>query len=453
MTGRRAEVGAAGRCLAAATGGGVDQRSAPAAGRAGIGRRLAQIGMPGQSVDVLAGGDVDGATGRLLTVAELQVALRLALAGAAAAATPRRPALERDEPTADEVHEPDGADDPAGSGDAACSRVPAAAVDAPSPAAEGLREWGGSPVPVAGSADRPVIVHRAAASAAAVGVGWPRFPVADLLRLRPKERGREAGRLLASPWPGPRRVLVASLTGGAGRSTTAALLWTAAADAGVPVMLLDAAGDVASGLAARVPSVAATRRGWTQVTDRAAAVDFAALRRRSGTDGQAVSLVSIDGDRGSPPPPGSVGAAASAAAGSWPLVIADVQHGQAATRAVVNTGGFELLVMLCRPDPGDIEDTTGFLRDLTAAVDADIDVPQRAVVAVRAGPRGIARQVRRALVTVTDVAAGVVIVPHVPELVGRRATAGGPAAVAAGRLLAAAAALTPAATGALPVRR
>jgi len=60
---------------------------------------------------------------------------------------------------------------------------------------------------------------------------------------------------------------------------------------------------------------------------------------------------------------------------------------------------------------------------------------------------GIARQVRRALVTVTDVAAGVVIVAHVPGLVGRRA------AVAAGRLLAAAAALTPAATGALPVRR
>ena len=66
---------------------------------------------------------------------------------------------------------------------------------------------------------------------------------------------------------------------------------------------------------------------------------------------------------------------------------------------------------------------------------------------------GIARQVRRALVTVTDVAAGVVIVPHVPGLVGRRATAGGPAAVAAGRLLAAAAALTPPATGALPERR
>ncbi|MGS0688870.1 hypothetical protein ACVBEQ_27595 [Nakamurella sp. GG22] len=38
-------------------------------------RRLAEIGLPGQQLPVLDGGDVDAATGRLLTVAELQAAL------------------------------------------------------------------------------------------------------------------------------------------------------------------------------------------------------------------------------------------------------------------------------------------------------------------------------------------------------------------------------------------
>lgn len=45
-----------------------------------MGRRLPEILRPGQDVSILAGDDVDPATGRLLTVAELQEALRAALA-------------------------------------------------------------------------------------------------------------------------------------------------------------------------------------------------------------------------------------------------------------------------------------------------------------------------------------------------------------------------------------
>lgn len=42
-------------------------------------RRLPEVGRPGQDVSVLAGDDVDPTTGRLLTVAELQAALRAAI--------------------------------------------------------------------------------------------------------------------------------------------------------------------------------------------------------------------------------------------------------------------------------------------------------------------------------------------------------------------------------------
>lgn len=45
-----------------------------------MGRRLPEILRPGQDVSILAGGDVDPTTGRLLTVAELQEALQAALA-------------------------------------------------------------------------------------------------------------------------------------------------------------------------------------------------------------------------------------------------------------------------------------------------------------------------------------------------------------------------------------
>ena len=63
-----------------------------------MGRRLPEVGRPGQDVSILAGDDVDPATGRLLTVAELQQALQAALA--VHAQRPRHPVTGVDTPPA-----------------------------------------------------------------------------------------------------------------------------------------------------------------------------------------------------------------------------------------------------------------------------------------------------------------------------------------------------------------
>ena len=60
-----------------------------------MGRRLPEVGRPGQDVSILAGDDVDPTTGRLLTVAELQQALQAALA-VHAQRLPRLPATAGD---------------------------------------------------------------------------------------------------------------------------------------------------------------------------------------------------------------------------------------------------------------------------------------------------------------------------------------------------------------------
>lgn len=65
--------------------------------------RMAEIGCTGQAVDVVGGGDVDPASGRLLSVAQLQRALRLAVAMPAAGqhvvpSLPAVPIKSADEP-------------------------------------------------------------------------------------------------------------------------------------------------------------------------------------------------------------------------------------------------------------------------------------------------------------------------------------------------------------------
>ena len=70
------------RAVTEVSGWGQPPRHRPFAGgpRSVVGRRLPEVGRPGQEVSILAGDDVDPATGRLLTVAELQEALQAALA-------------------------------------------------------------------------------------------------------------------------------------------------------------------------------------------------------------------------------------------------------------------------------------------------------------------------------------------------------------------------------------
>ena len=458
---------------------------------------MPEIGRPGQQVSILRGDDIDPATGRLLSVAELQDALaaavRVRAARLAARSTPR--ATLPAEPTVDSSRPGvgTGTDDAADSGTSPPDAIPidtgrtdggacpdrehptvpdpeadrpdptapaaaaAAAVeaagddDAPGPPGERVREWGANPVPVsAGPGERPVMVQLPVQPSPSPGPGRYRFPVSDLLRCRPRDRDRRAARVLAGGWPGPRRVVVGSLTGGAGRSTTAAVMCAAAVDAGVPVLALDATGGDDDELAARIGSGAAAGRDWTRLTGRDTEVDFAALRRRAGADGNPVAVVAVGGDAGAPPPADAVAAGAAAAATAWPLVVVDIGHGQAATGAAVRAGGIDLLVLVCRADPAEIADSCEFLTALAAA--GEMDCAQRAVVAVRADRRGVPGAARRTLAAVAAASAGPVPVPYVARLAGRRAAAQGPDAVAAGRLLLAVAALTPTGhrPGALP---
>ena len=114
---------------------------------------MATIGLPGQPVDVLAGDDVDARSGRLLTVAELQRALTLAVGTRTDARRPgptvdgaAGPAVTAatDAPAPPEAREP-----------AVCPADPPAELEL-DPDAD-LR-WGAAPVPVGPAGDRPVPV-------------------------------------------------------------------------------------------------------------------------------------------------------------------------------------------------------------------------------------------------------------------------------------------------------
>ena len=263
--------------------------------------------------------------------------MRRCRGSAAARQTPGAPAGDAaEEPSAAEADHPDGADRSASPATAGKTRRPVRARC-------GSVGWGATPVPVGGElGDRPVAVPRQVEPhARGAGPDGIRFPVADLLRRRPRDRDRDVTQILAGRWPGPRRVVFGSLTGGPGRSTAAALLTAAAADAGVPVLLLDATGDAGTDLAARVGG-SGTRRDWTRLTGAEAEVDFAALRRRGGTAASGTSapvcVVTITGDAGSAPPADAVAAGAAAAARSWPLVLVDLPHGAASIRATDRGG-------------------------------------------------------------------------------------------------------------------
>src|SRR6478672_612424 len=240
--------------------------------RAAVTGHLTELGTFGRHRDdtpVADRGDVEGAP-KLLSVAELQTALRLALrqqrpgtghdtdgeisTTGTGATTPRiavhrpgRHRIRRGPPGGDTPGPPDhrGAADVPGDDDPIAAEPAAGAVrDEPDPDAAGtgsppdpaadavpvMPEWGANPVPVGPSGDRPVPVTPPAPHRAAVPTPGPagRFRVGDLLHQHGRDLDRAAARALAGSWPGPARVLFGSLTGGAGRSTAAALLSAAA---------------------------------------------------------------------------------------------------------------------------------------------------------------------------------------------------------------------------------
>ena len=229
---------------------------------------------------------------------------------------------------------------------------------------------------------------------------------------------------------------------GTGRSTTAAALGLVAAGSGAGVLLLDAAGEAGSELAARA-GTAPSRRPWIWATNAAEREQLLALRRRAVLEPGRVSVVALAGADGGPCPPDAAARAAAAATRCFPLVVLDLPSGPAGIRAALRPGGADLLVVLCRADPGELGDVTDLLREL-ADPRAGVDCGQRAVIAVRAGRRGLPRPVRRRLPAAADVAAGVLPVAHVPRLDARgAAVTGADTAAVAGLLAAAVAVLAP----------
>src|SRR6476661_439631 len=352
---------------------------------------MATIGLPGQPVDVLAGDDVDARSGRLLTVAELQRALTLAVG---TRTDGRRPG-----PAVDGAAGPAVTAAPEAREPAACPADPPAELEL-DPDAD-LR-WGAAPVPVGPAGDRPVPVGGSSRPAAGPAAnGWrPRFPVGELLALPQRDRDRRAGQVLAAGWAGSRRLLVASVAGGVGRSTVAAAVAGAAAPA-VRALLLDATGLEESAAAVRVGTGSVSRRPWTWAVDPDAAVHLAAA-----TD--------------------------------FPLVVVDLPAGGPAARAALRAAGPDpLLVLVCRPDPADIDDAADLLQQLGSD---DADTEGRAVLAVTPDRGGMPRPARRRLAAAAGSAAGVLTVPYLPALVSRRvAVTGRDAVLAVGGVLAAAA--------------
>src|SRR6476661_1805825 len=373
---------------------------------------MATIGLPGQPVDVLAGDDVDARSGRLLTVAELQRALTLAVG---TRTDGRRPG-----PAVDGAAGPAVTAAPEAREPAACPADPPAELEL-DPGAD-LR-WGAAPVPVGPAGDRPVPVGGSTRPVAGPAAGgWrPRFPVGELLALPQRDRDRRAGQVLAAGWAGSRRLLVAAVAGGAAPAVRA--------------LLLDATGLEESAAAVRVGTGSVSRRPWTWAVDPDAAVHLAALHRRA--EASTVPVVALAGDRGTAPPADAV-AAAMAAATDFPLVVVDLPAGGPAARAALRAAGPDpLLVLVCRPDPAEIDAAADLLQQLGSD---DADTEGRAVLAVTADRGGMPRPARRRLAAAAGSAAGVLTVPYLPALVSRRvAVTGRDAVLAVGRVLAAAA--------------
>lgn len=387
------------------------------------GRRTATIGLPNQAVDVLNGDDIDGRSGRLLTVAELQRALAAALRVRPDRCTSMQPSPGI---TMDDLMERSArAEDTTSSPIEAYSNEQVAI-----PAEE--RRWGAAPVPVGPTGERPAPVGLAPGKAPAAPIaGEFGLHASELLALSPRDRIRRADEILDAGWAGSRHVLVASTSGGAGRSTVAAAVACAAVATNISTLLLDATGLDESAVATRSGAAAVSRRPWTWAVDPETTVHLAALRRRA-VDG-VMPVVALAGDRGATPPADAVAAAVRAA--DFPLVVVDLPAGGPAARAACDAGGSDaLVVVVCRPDFDDLDDTTELLHQLTA------DNEQRVVLTVTPGRRQVDRSTRRRVAAAAQSTAGLMTVPYLPALVSRRsAVTEQDAVLAAGRVLAAAA--------------
>lgn len=274
-------------------------------------RTLAEVGRPGPARHVLNGGDVDPATGWLLSVGELQAALRAARAAA------RPPVLE---------HGSAGEEPAAAGPDRQADRAASTACD-PTP--------GATPAP----APRTISGRRGDAAAAPAGSGVLRPP---------------AGR---------RWVAVAGAHPGAGASTVALALADAAAGAGRPVHLVSCNAPAECGLvgAATVELGTDPTGGWR--TGRRGA-DVTLARPAPGRD-----LLTRDAAGQDPAHPGPASAWPPLPPGVDErdlLTVVDAEAGAARAPQLLATAAAVLLV--CRvsvPGVHDVEQLLDALLRLT----------------------------------------------------------------------------------------
>lgn len=293
--------------------------------------------------------------------------------------------------------------------------------------------WGGSPVTVPrGGRLQPVA---AVAGSAHFEAGTGALGVAELLRLRDRERTARIGAIAAAGWPGPRSAVVGSLFGGVGVSTLAAqLAWTGRTRR-LPTVLLDGSGAYGSGAASRLASAIRMDYGpsWADLAGLASgpagALAGAFGARLPSLSAEVPVLVGGRSETDHRRPPSDLVGAAIVGAldGGWPLVTVDAGGGADEMTAALSVWDSDLAVLVCRADPAEVRESADYLRFLAESVGRP---PGRSVLAIVHAGR-LTRSVAQARAAVSDTAAGSVAVQMVERLRDRSAVvAAAPPAVA-----------------------
>lgn len=282
--------------------------------------------------------------------------------------------------------------------------------------------WGAAPAPVPAGGYRlapmPLATPRHSRKVQ-VAPARARSGVSRLLTtVRPKDRRPEALSVVRNPWIGRKRVVVGSLFGGAGTTSTVVALHGAARVLGVQAAVLDASSGWwpgASGWADKSDVVATS---WPEVLQTSPDERVARFHAAVGGDGVgrggagwAKSLVIGDGMATRADRPTAVEASqiAGETSQAWPLTILEIGGGhQAVTTAVTSTRP-QLLVMSCRASVDQLQATLDYLRWLTT--EESFDTQHCAVIAVHQQRTAeLAAELRPLRAQVVDAAAGLVTI-------------------------------------------
>lgn len=283
--------------------------------------------------------------------------------------------------------------------------------------------WGAAPAPVPSGGYRlaPIpLATRRQSPKVQVAPARARSGVSRLLMtVRPKDRRPEALGVVRRPWVGRKRVVVGSLFGGAGMTSTVVALHGAARVLGVQSAVLDASSGWWPGASGWVDKTDAVATSWPEVLQTSPDERVSRFHAAVGGDevgrggsGWAKSLVIGDGMEtwADHQRPTAVEASQIAAETSqaWPLTILEIGGYRAITAAVASARP-QLLVMSCRASVDQLQATLDYLRRLTA--EENFDTQYCAVIAIHQQRTGeLAAELRPLRAQVVDAAAGLVTI-------------------------------------------